>query len=187
MAGVLASMASVQPAVAAPGYITQVPGYFNQPWGVAWANGNLYVTSSAGSLGDFLTRVDPSGVSTIAAGGQSPSDGIGDGLPGVQAALNSPRGVIVDPSGNILIADCGNHRVRKLAPNGIITTVAGGGTPADGLGDNGPATAAVLDCPSGLALVTSGANAGTLYIADAGSNRVRKVAPNGIITTVAGT
>jgi len=89
-------------------------------------------------------------------------------------------GVAFDASGNLYIADNGNHRIRKVTPSGIITTVAGGGTGVPG--DGGPATAASLRVPSGVAVDALG----NLYIADSGYSRIRKVTPGGIITTVAG-
>lgn len=145
------------------------------------AAGDLFLSDAANHR---VRKVDRgTGIITTVAGG-----GLGDGLPAPSAALDGPRGMAVDGSGDVLIADCINDRVRKVdLPSAVITTVAGGGTPFDGLGDGGPATAAVLDCPSGLHTVTSGAAAGTLYIADANKHRVRRVDPRGTMTTVAGT
>lgn len=117
------------------------------------------------------------GIITTVAGG-----GIGDGLPATSTELNSPRGLAVDAAGNLLIADCGDNRVRKVDSSGIITSIAGTAT-SHGVGDGGPATSAGLDCPTGLALDS----AGNLYIADSIDNRVRRVDPSGVITTVAGT
>ena len=105
----------------------------------------------------------------------------GDNGPATSAELNSPYGVALDASGNLYIADLDNNRIRKVSPSGIITTVAGNG----GLGysgDNGPATSAELFVPAGMAMDASG----NLYIADDDNNRIRKVSPSGIITTVAG-
>ena len=106
----------------------------------------------------------------------------GDGGQAKLAMLNQPEGVAVDASGNLYIADTDNNRIRKVSPNGIITTVAGNGIAGFG-GDNGPASQAQLNHPEGVAVDASG----NLYIADTGNNRIRKVSPNGIITTVAGT
>src|ERR1019366_4147209 len=86
--------------------------------------------------------------------------------------------VALDAAGNLYIADSGNSRIRKVT-KGVITTVAGNGTNGFG-GDNGPATSAQLNGPSGLAVDS----AGNLFITDGGS-RIRKVS-SGVITTVAG-
>jgi sugar lactone lactonase YvrE len=87
----------------------------------------------------------------------------------------------VDASGNAYLADAYNHRVRRIDSSGIITTVAGNGTQGDS-GDGGPALAARLSHPHGVAV---GAD-GTLYIADTGNSRVRRVDAAGTITTIAG-
>jgi len=109
------------------------------------------------------------------------SDQVGDGGQAVAAELQQPEGIVVDPVGNIYIADAANDRVRKVTPAGVISTVAGNGHPGFS-GDNGPASAAQLNQPYGLALDA----AGNLYIADYGNQRVRAVGINGNITTVAG-
>ncbi|MVM31458.1 hypothetical protein GO755_15540 [Spirosoma sp. HMF4905] len=105
----------------------------------------------------------------------------GDGGPAINAAINAPTGVAVDGTGNLFIADQDNHRVRKVAPDGTITTVAGTGAYGYS-GDNGPATSANLGSPSGIALDGSG----NLFIADRNTHTIRKVATDGTITTVAG-
>ena len=107
----------------------------------------------------------------------------GDNGPAIGAQLNSPGRVEVDSSGNVYISDTANNRVRKVAPDGTITTVAGGGALAPSpTGDNGPAVNALLNQPRAIIFDP----AGDLYIADSGNNRVRKVATDGIITTIAG-
>ena len=105
----------------------------------------------------------------------------GDGGPATNAQLNLLEGATADRSGNVYIADTFNNRIRKVATNGIITTVAGNGTPGFS-GDGGPATSASLHRASGVAADEFG----NLYIADADKHRVRKVAANGVITTIAG-
>ena len=105
----------------------------------------------------------------------------GDGGPAVSAQLRGPAGVTLADDGSLFIADTRNHRVRRIAPDGVITTVAGDGAPAFG-GDGGLATAAQLFRPTAVAADADGA----LVIADSGNNRVRRVAPDGTITTVAG-
>jgi len=119
-----------------------------------------------GAIGDIMT----------VAGG-----GAGDGGPASAASIRAPQGVAVDTDGNLYIADGRNHRIRKVTPSGIITTVAGsGGWGFDG--DGGPATRALLDNPAAVAVD----GAGNLYFVDSGNVRVRKVDVNGVITTVAG-
>jgi sugar lactone lactonase YvrE len=117
-------------------------------------------------------------IATVAGGGA------GDGVPAPFASLNGPAGVATDANGNVYIADQNNHRIRKVAAgNGVITTVAGSGTLGSS-GDNGPATAARLNFPAGVA-VDSGGN---IYIADRDNHKIRKVvALTGTISTVAGT
>jgi uncharacterized protein (TIGR03437 family) len=105
----------------------------------------------------------------------------GDGGPAINASLNSPFGVVVDAAGNLFIADNENRRVRKVAPAGTISTVAGNGISVF-FGDGGPATSAALASPTGIAVDA----AGNLYIADTLNHRVRRVTAGGIITTVAG-
>jgi len=105
----------------------------------------------------------------------------GDGGSATSAQLSYPTGIAVDSAGNLYIADQENHRVRKVTPDGIISTVAGNGQ-AEFSGDGLPATAAALFYPADVALDTHG----NLYIADFGNNRIRKVTRMGVITTVAG-
>jgi len=124
---------------------------------------------------------DPVGTITTIAGTGS-SGATGDGGPASLAQLGSPLGMAVDALGNIYIADADNHVVRKIAINGIITTVAGTGGRGFA-GDSGPATAALLDAPNDVAVDANG----NLYIADLRNQRIRKVEVNGIITTIAGT
>ena len=103
----------------------------------------------------------------------------GDNGPAAGAQLNYPWAVAVDSAGNLYIADTYNQCIRKVS-NGVITTVAGNGTPGYG-GDNGPATSAQLYDPFGVAVDS----AGNLYIADTGNASIRKV-ESGVIATVAG-
>lgn len=109
----------------------------------------------------------------------------GDGGPGVSAKLNGPRGVAVGPDGSVYIGDSFNKRVRRVDPNGIITTVAGNGQLPSGnqRGDGGLAVNAQLVSPEGVAVAADG----SLYIADPGDYRIRRVGTDGIIRTVAGT
>jgi sugar lactone lactonase YvrE len=102
-------------------------------------------------------------------------------LPATNTSLNNPYAVALDAVGNFYIADTDNESIRKVTPNGILTTVAGNGATGY-FGDSGPATNASLNYPFGVALDA----VGNLYIADLGNGRIRKVGANGIITTVAG-
>jgi RHS repeat-associated protein/uncharacterized repeat protein (TIGR01451 family) len=149
----------------------------NQPTGLhVDAAGNLYIADMSGSK---VRKVDRNGtITTIAGDGTRGFDG--DSGPAIGSKLNRPRGVAVDRAGNIYIADTQNNRIRKVDLNGIITTIAG--SSAGYSGDGGPAVQAQLYLPYGVALDASG----TIYIADTHNNRVRKIDPNGIITTVAG-
>jgi len=152
------------------------------PRGVAVdSKGNIYIADYGN---ERIRKVDTNGIITTVAGDGTYGYG-GDNGPATSAQLRSPEDVAVDNSGNIYIADNGNHRIRKVDTNGIITTVAGNGTQdynGDN-GDNGLATSAKLDYPEGVAVDSSG----NIYIADANDRRIRKVDTNGIITTVAGT
>jgi hypothetical protein len=148
-----------------------------RPWAVAVdAAGNLYI---ADTFNNRIRKVDTSGIITTVAGGGSPPDGLGDGGPATEAGLSRPGGVAVDAAGNVYIADTWHSRIRKVDTNGIITTVAGGGSPPDGLGDGGYATEARLLRPYNVAADM----VGNLYIADTYNYRIRKVDPGGIITT----
>jgi trimeric autotransporter adhesin len=150
----------------------------HSPYGVAFdAWGNLYVSDFYNNV---IRKVAPSGtISTVAGGGTS---GLGDGGAATAAALANPYGVAVDVAGNLHIGDYFNARIRKVTPSGTISTVVGNGT-LGYAGDGGAATAAELDLPTGVAVDASG----NLYIADALNAVIRKVAPSGTISTVAGT
>ena len=142
-------------------------------------NGNLYVTDLTNH---WVWRMDAA-LGTFSKIAGSDSTGFdGDGGPATSAVLSNPYGVAVDSAGNVYIADTSNHRIRKVtAETGVITTIAGGGTA--GLGDGGPATSANLSYPQDVACDAGG----TVYIADTGHNRIRKVdGLTGTISTVAG-
>ncbi|GAB4029185.1 NHL domain-containing protein [Spirosoma gilvum] len=150
----------------------------NFPAGVAIdSNGNLYI---ADSQNNRVRKVTPAGSITTVAGTGTAGFG-GDGGAATAAKLNYPAAVAIDGTGNLYIADQGNHRIRKVTPAGSITTVAGNGTFGFG-GDGGPATAANLANPADVVLDAHG----NLYIDDSQNNRIRKVLANGTIITVAG-
>lgn len=153
------------------------PPQFNQPAALALdASGNLYV---ADTKNHRLRKIDSTGKVTTVAGGYA-SGFAGDNGSAVSAWLNSPSGVAVDAAGNLYIADRDNHRVRKVATTGTITTVAGTGT-AGFSGDGASATSAQLNSPVSVAVDA----AGNLYIADRDNDRIRKVDASGAISTVA--
>jgi uncharacterized protein (TIGR03437 family) len=141
------------------------------------SQGNYYIADSQNRV---IRKVDTTGTITTVAGtgtfGYS-----GDGGPATSANLSLVEGLVVDPKGNIYIADTANARVRVVDPSGNINTYAGSGTRGYS-GDYGAATSASLFLPAGLALD----GAGNLYIADYGNSTVRKVSTSGQITTVAG-
>lgn len=174
--------------IASQGYGSPVGGYqpdngvaanawFNSPFGVAVdSGGNIYI---ADTLNHIIRKVNGTTIATVA--GVSETPGSNDTGNAVQAHLNAPRGLAVDASGNVYIADTNNNKVLKLT-NGALTTVAGTGV-AGSSGDGKAATLAQLFAPRGVAVD----NAGNLYIADYSNQRIRMVSPNGIITTIAGT
>jgi sugar lactone lactonase YvrE len=166
----------------ANGVITLLVGGAFYPDGFGTSNaaavdsaGNLYYADSENCR---ILKISNGTVTTVAGRGRIGFSG--DNGPAISADLMYPRGVAVDAAGNLYIADTGNQRIRKVS-NGVITTVAGGGAAANGLGDNGPATSAGLNYPFGVAVDSSG----NLYIEDTVDNRVRRVS-NGVMTTVAG-
>jgi sugar lactone lactonase YvrE len=160
---------------------TAIP--ISSPRGIALdAAGNVYFAEGAGRV----RRVDAASgvVKTIAGNGAAGLSG--DGALAVGATLNNPEGIVFDSSGNLYIADNANNRIRRVdAKSGVITTYAGGGTPASGIGDGGVATSAILAGPTGLAI-----DRGFLYVAESAfdGNRVRRIdlATNVINTLDAG-
>jgi len=153
----------------------------NTAFGVAVdASGDLFITEANPNR---VRRVDhATGVITTVAGGGTAGFS-GDGGPATAAALGVPGGVALDASGDVFIADTSNQRVRRVDhATGVITTVAGDGTSGFSV-DGGPATAAALSYPQGVAVDASG----DLFIDDGNNNRVRRVDhATGVITTVAG-
>ena len=151
---------------------------FKTPAGLAFdPEGNLYIADRENHR---VRKIDTSGnISTFAGIGKAGFSG--DGGPAVRAKLNLPSGLATDEKGNLFISDRSNDRIRVVNKKGVIRTYAGSGI-AGFQGDAGPALKAQLDKPFGIALD----EAENLYIADRNNNRVRKVSPEGIITTVAG-
>jgi uncharacterized protein (TIGR03437 family) len=116
-------------------------------------------------------------ISTLAG-----SSSVGDGGPAVSAQFGNIQGIAVDHSGILYLSDTDHNLIRKIDASGIVTTIAGTGV-AGYAGDGGPATAAQINLPYGMAADL----AGNVYFADLGNNRVRRIAPDGSITTTAGT
>ena len=141
------------------------------------AAGALYIADFSNGR---VRKVSAGTISTLAGNGSFKYGG--DGAAATSAFLDQPLGVAADSDGNFYIADTENHRIRKVAPDGAITTVAGTGVQGFS-GDGGLATIAELSAPRAVALNTNG----NLYIADTGNASIRRVSPSGIITTVAGT
>lgn len=140
--------------------------------------GNAYLSDTDHHL---IRRIDAKGVITTIAG-VGVAGFSGDGGLAAAAAVNLPYGVAADLVGNVYIADLGNQRVRRIAPDGTMSTVAGTGVKGS-LGDGGLATNAQLMSPRNVAVDA----AGNLYISEFEGHRVRRVTPDGKISTIAGT
>jgi sugar lactone lactonase YvrE len=142
--------------------------------------GNLYV---ADTHNHRIRRIDATtGIITTIAGTGTPGFS-GDNAAAIAAQINLPTALAFDSNNNLYLADTGNHRIRKISiSTNVITTIAGAGTQGFS-GDAGPAIAAAIDSPTGLALDS----AGNLYLADTHNHRIRRIdAISGIITTIAG-
>ena len=134
------------------------------------ADGSLYLTDD----GRYLRKIAMDGtVSTLAGGAER---GYADGS-GTQARFNGACGLTADQDGSIYVADSANHRIRKITRQGVTTTYAGSGSAGS---SDGPAAEATFDQPTGVTLGPSG----ILYVLDGDNSRVRKIAPDGHVTTL---
>ena len=148
------------------------PGIFQAPSGVAVdVGGNVYVVDAGNSR---IFKISPSGSVAVLAGS---TGGYADGT-GAAAQFLRPRGIAVDAVGNVYVADSGNNLIRRITPDGTVTTLAG--TVAGGYAD-GPAASAGFNSPYGVAADGSG----NVYVADSGNNVIRKIA-DGVVSTLAG-
>ncbi len=169
-----------------PGFVDGTGGptgtaEFSGPWGLAVdVAGNLYAADSGNNR---IRKIAPdSGAATTLTGNGTPgfADGTGGALGTTE--LNQPTGVAVDSSGNVYVADYGNSRIRKVAPNGTTSTLAGNGSLGSMNGTGGPNGTTQFHYPFG---VTVGTN-GTVYVGDQEDFLVRSIAPDGTTSTLAG-
>lgn len=153
----------------------------SHPLGMAVApDGTVYLAQQQTHV---VRKVSPSGVISTIAGTVGVRGFSGDGGPAVDARLDNPSGLALDPSGNLYVVDSTYKRVRKIDTSGVITTFAGGGGSPSSLGDGGPATSAYLNYPGEIAVNS----AGEVFIVDRSGYRIRKVDISGTISTFAGT
>jgi sugar lactone lactonase YvrE len=149
---------------------------FNGPDDVAVDSaGNVYVADSAN---DIIRKVNPSGVVTTLAG-MAGQGGSADGA-GAAAQFNGPGALAVDLAGNVYVADTGNNTIRRVTPEGTVSTLAGSAGQAGSA--NGTGTAAQFSEPSGVAVDS----AGNILVGDTGNDTVRRITPAGVVTTLAG-
>ena len=164
----------------------------NSPGGLAFdSKGNLliadrgnFVVRRVDAVSNIITTVAGNGLFTNEIVGANPPAGLGDGGQALQATFSTLMGaIIIDSTGNVIVADTGNACVRKFTIGGTIATIAGTPQTPGFAGDGGAATAALLNKPTGLAIDSSG----NLFIGEFSNRRVRQVDGSGTITTVAGT
>jgi sugar lactone lactonase YvrE len=147
---------------------------FADPFGIAMDRaGNIFI-SDAGDNNRIRKLTPDAQISTLAGANEGFVDATG-----AAASFNTPSGLAVDEAGNLYVADTGNHAIRLVTPEGVVTTVAGDGRAGykDGAG-----RAAQFNAPVGVAVDSSG----NLYVADTYNDRIRKITPDGVVSTLAG-
>ncbi|MGA2256643.1 MAG: NHL repeat-containing protein [Thermoguttaceae bacterium] len=153
---------------------------FNTPSGVlSDGKGNLYVCSYEENS---IRVVSPDG--TVRSLVKSREEGYRDGSL-AKARLHSPRGMVFDSKGNLIFSDCWNHRIRKITPEGVVSTLAGGGPTGEDAAAtwrDGTGNEARFFAPCGLAIDRND----NLFVADPENHRIRKITPQGVVTTIAG-
>ena len=147
---------------------------FSDPFGIALApDGTIYISDAGES--NRIRKITPEGVVTTLAGG---SEGFADGV-GPAARFHTPSGIALDANGNLYVADTGNNRIRKVTPEGQVSTVAGGATAGNA---DGPGEQARFNGPMGVAVDLNG----NIFVADAYNDSLRRISPKGVVSTVAG-
>jgi len=150
----------------------------DNPYGIAVGkDGTIYFTDWAK---DLICKISPDGKLSEVAGDGAP--GAVDGK-GHAASFYLPEGIAVDDHNNLYISDCYNNIIRKIDPNGIVTTLAGRAFKRNQGSKNGKGAAASFNHPCGIAVDRKG----NVYVADVGNNKIRKVTPDGVVSTFAGT
>src|SRR5208337_1041744 len=159
------------------GVVTTIAGtasLFDSPGGIAVdSSGNLYIADSNNKI---IRKITTDGVVTTLAG--SGLRGHADG-PGTAASFDSPGAIAVGSNGNVYVTDFFTNMIRKISPDGMVTTLAGSGETGHA---DGPGKAASFQYPDGVALDSSG----NVYVADMSNNLVRKITSDGVVTTLAG-
>jgi streptogramin lyase len=147
---------------------------FSKPMGIAIDNtGNIFI---ADTYNHSIRKITPAAVVTTIAG--TGSAGFANGT-GTAASFSRPAGLTIDAAGNIYVADRDNHSIRKITPAGVVTTFAGTGSAGN---SNGTLSTATFNSPKAITIDREG----NFYIADAGNHTIRKITPEGVVSTLAG-